>query len=962
MKINKNNFFHLVFLSIFVFFLIPGSTYAVRGAAVTNLVATSKGPNQINLTWSDVGDPGIYGYIIEIQSDTDSRYSSFTEIQPIPTATGYTCTPSASYLGTTGCTTSDPGGIHVYNPIVKGVPYWVTESQYIDPQDGTPAQFIASGLKNNTQYRFRVRTYMGNTSPVYGTYSPTAVATTANYTQRFVSVVGNDANDGTASDSAHAWRTIRRASNGISCGQLLVIMGGVYTFDSLAMNGNCSPAAKQVIMVNPGDTATITSQSPDLINNGYMMALWGSYEVVDGLSVTSWNGGGISGNYDWRIGGDHNALLGISSGPSVIPTSYGGINFVGSNNLLYGSYIHDYGSPDANQNPNGQGGFLIHVGSPNNVLWSNHLTRGGHDGTLCNGGCLNNKFLNNVYDGGWGMAFEAVYDGANNNLIEGAISKSAGKLEYGIYKPAIELSSGHNTLRRGIFSGYGLRGLEISSYGSPINSNSNLIYNNVFYNGQRGYFQSHNGGISAYDGVLVQNNIFMNFTENATEIYLSNMTPNAIAYNTFLKSGGNGSSGIFVWNQDSGGAFSYPQTLAYAESNYAPAVANNVGLDVDPQFVDPANMDFHLSPTSPVRGRGVWVADGLWPFPLPRGNSIDLGPYFSLGATAPPVVPPVVPPAPIPLVISAIQPVVPTQDTAQISWTTNQNSDSQVEYGTTAGYGNSTPISTTLLTSHSITLSSLASGTVFHFRVKSRDNSGTLVTSSDQVFTTTAVVIPDPLIPPVVIVPPVVVTPPPVVPPPPVISTPAATGPLSLTLLGNNPAYLTVNSTFSDPGILIGGGTDSLFPITSTVNGKDVGRMENISLDTRVPTTYTIVHTITDASGQKSTVTRTVIVNRTGAPEPLSSVTPPNTSTTVPILKRTLYIGMKGSDVMDLQRYLKAKGFFTYPSVTDYFGGVTRLAVARYQCAQNIVCSGSESTTGYGMVGVKTRTAINSGK
>ncbi|MBI2151009.1 MAG: hypothetical protein HYU27_10470, partial [Acidobacteria bacterium] len=45
---------------------------------------------------------------------------------------------------------------------------------------------------------------------------------------------------------------------------------------------------------------------------------------------------------------------------------------------------------------------------------------------------------------------------------------------------------------------------------------------------------------------------------------------------------------------------------------------------------------------------------------------------------------------------------------ATITWTTDEPSDSQVEYGTTTAYGNSTPLDPSLVTSHTQTLSALA--------------------------------------------------------------------------------------------------------------------------------------------------------------------------------------------------------------------------------------------------------------
>ncbi len=73
---------------------------------------------------------------------------------------------------------------------------------------------------------------------------------------------------------------------------------------------------------------------------------------------------------------------------------------------------------------------------------------------------------------------------------------------------------------------------------------------------------------------------------------------------------------------------------------------------------------------------------------------------------------------------------------ATITWTTNEAADTQVEYGLTTAYGMATALNTSLLTSHSQTLSGLVAATLYHFRVKSRDAAGNLATSGDFTFTT----------------------------------------------------------------------------------------------------------------------------------------------------------------------------------------------------------------------------------
>src|SRR5262249_26637191 len=77
-----------------------------------------------------------------------------------------------------------------------------------------------------------------------------------------------------------------------------------------------------------------------------------------------------------------------------------------------------------------------------------------------------------------------------------------------------------------------------------------------------------------------------------------------------------------------------------------------------------------------------------------------------------------------------------TTSGATITWTTNENSDTQVEYGSTTAYGQSTTLSSALATAHSQGLSGLTAGTLYHYRVKSRDAAGNLAVSGDFTFTT----------------------------------------------------------------------------------------------------------------------------------------------------------------------------------------------------------------------------------
>lgn len=89
--------------------------------------------------------------------------------------------------------------------------------------------------------------------------------------------------------------------------------------------------------------------------------------------------------------------------------------------------------------------------------------------------------------------------------------------------------------------------------------------------------------------------------------------------------------------------------------------------------------------------------------------------------------------------ISSVAVSSTTSSGAIISWTTDEISDSQVEYGSTTSFGLQTTLNASLVASHSQTLSSLSSGISYYYRVKSRDAAGNLSTSSNYTFTTLAV-------------------------------------------------------------------------------------------------------------------------------------------------------------------------------------------------------------------------------
>jgi hypothetical protein len=90
-----------------------------------------------------------------------------------------------------------------------------------------------------------------------------------------------------------------------------------------------------------------------------------------------------------------------------------------------------------------------------------------------------------------------------------------------------------------------------------------------------------------------------------------------------------------------------------------------------------------------------------------------------------------------PPTISAVQATGLTQNSATVTWTTNEAADSQVKYGTSAAYGSTTTLDATKVTTHSVSISGLSAGTTYHYQVVSKDANGNTATSADATFTTT---------------------------------------------------------------------------------------------------------------------------------------------------------------------------------------------------------------------------------
>ncbi len=93
-------------------------------------------------------------------------------------------------------------------------------------------------------------------------------------------------------------------------------------------------------------------------------------------------------------------------------------------------------------------------------------------------------------------------------------------------------------------------------------------------------------------------------------------------------------------------------------------------------------------------------------------------------------------------IISNIRVINITENSATVTWDTNEAANSRVRYGLTATYGLGNIFSADLVLAHSINLSSLTRSTIYHFEITSSDSSGNTAVSGDRTFSTLPDIIP----------------------------------------------------------------------------------------------------------------------------------------------------------------------------------------------------------------------------
>lgn len=304
-----------------------------------------------------------------------------------------------------------------------------------------------------------------------------------------------------------------------------------------------------------------------------------------------------------------------------------------------------------------------------------------------------------------------------------------------------------------------------------------------------------------------------------------------------------------------------------------------------------------------------------------------------------------------------------TANSVSISWNTNRPADSLVEYGTTTDYVSGTTLnalSTSLVTSHSQTLTGLTENTLYSYRVKSKNEAGNIGVSQYFTFVTSSLSGSS-------------LT----------ISTVAAS---SITTTGATITWATKKlATFGlrnqNSDTQVEYGVTTSYGSSTTLNTEMVSNHSQTLSGLTPNTLYHYRVKSKDAEGNlavsgdftfttidlpKTTlpptpVPPTPVVQQQSQIQTQSRQTQPQQQTQVqPLfisLRGPFYIGQRAEEVKNLQTMLSQdKTIYPEGIISGYYDFLTVKAVQKFQEKYNIARSGK---LGYGIAGPKTRAKLN---
>ena len=572
------------------------------------------------------------------------------------------------------------------------------------------------------------------TAALLATFLTPMVSLAATYT---VAPNGNDNNPGT---EVLPWKTIQKGCSSVSAGDTLLIRAGAYN-EKVHLSVSGTASAYITISAYPGETAILDGTG--IVTPRYtLIAENVSYVKISGLTLcnvllTEPDGIVIRGKSSF-LEIRNNTIYNIRcSSPS---TGNGHAILILGNNPLFTINNIIIDSNEIYNIVPGRSEALTVNGNVQYFTVSNNIVHdignigidiAGHFGACSdpardqarNGIVSGNIIYNCQSPNGGGAAAGLYVDGAKDILLERNIvhdtqrGLEVGCENYGTTTSGITVRDNiiYNNLKSGLWMG----GYNPTHAGKVVNSRA---FNNICY--KNDVSGAHEGEltVAVVDGVEIKNNVFYGsggYLLSGGGVDASHINNLQSDYNIWYTES---PANIFVV---SGSNYSFGQyrTMTGREKN---------SRFVAPLFVDAQKKDFHPAELSPVINAGdpSYVAaaderdfDGLTRV---EDGRIDCGAFEARAGTTPP------PPA-----ISNVNTSAITQDSATVTWTTDQPADGLVEYGATSAYGSSAAGDSNV-TSHTVTISGLSPATLYNYRVRSTNANNLESVSANYTFLTQA--------------------------------------------------------------------------------------------------------------------------------------------------------------------------------------------------------------------------------
>ncbi|MFC3559284.1 right-handed parallel beta-helix repeat-containing protein [Pedobacter jamesrossensis] len=423
------------------------------------------------------------------------------------------------------------------------------------------------------------------------------------------------------------WATIQHALNNAPAGSIIEIKGGRY-FEKVTLNRRLNGTAEAPTIVRNRQGETVTLDGSNIgADYGAIFKIGGDateamkcrYIQIDGIKVENAYWFGFSGEYCENLKIENcSSYKSRYSGIYVVRSS--AIEIISNNVRRACTYPFRVGNNVGTQECitiAGVNNFKI----SKNEVWDTVIEGEGGEGIDAKGACYNGEIYENyihdlyrnaIYvDAGSGTSYNIrVYRNKIYNCQSAGLTVGA---ELGGF--AREIYFFNNVVKDCQRSGFEF----INIQGQSARYGNIYIVNNTFYNNAKVGFTGEVANFSpntADFNITIKNNIFYNKSSNSSRysIFHNQASKHNISNNLF-----------FDFKVSNNGANSYTQTM----------VSNSASLQIDPQFINAANADFHLKSTSPVINKGVLIYTPISPFPLMFTSDFDYrnkGGIWDIGA------------------------------------------------------------------------------------------------------------------------------------------------------------------------------------------------------------------------------------------------------------------------------------------------------------------------------------------